>query len=232
MVPFFLGSGQHGRRTEFIGLRWRNTTLTTRDLFLHDGQTLFILSYYKSRHQSNASRWPVRFLLPEVAQLITQYLAIVNPFREFLQQETGGPKPSDYLWSQGTDPWPADTMTPVGIARRKFADMDAKVLIEEAAGEYGDETDAVQGSMSDALHWQASHTPRAGNRVYGGTVNFHGGLTDAGLQEFRHVSQLWHRFVRDTLNFQSTPVTPQRPGPTTAWEWDEAEGPRIGFRKE
>jgi hypothetical protein len=37
LVPFFLGSGQQGRRTEFLGLRWRNTTLTTRDLFLHDG---------------------------------------------------------------------------------------------------------------------------------------------------------------------------------------------------
>jgi hypothetical protein len=76
----------------------------------------------------------------------------------------------------------------VGIARRKFADVDAKLLIEAAAGEDGDEADAVQASMSDALHWQASYTPRTGNRVYGGTVNFRSGLTDAGLQEFRHVS--------------------------------------------
>ena len=51
MVPFFIGSGQQGRRTEFTGLRWRNTTLTTRDLFLHDGQMLFILSYHKTRSQ-------------------------------------------------------------------------------------------------------------------------------------------------------------------------------------
>lgn len=254
MVPFFLGSGQQGRRTEFIGLRWRNTTLTTRDLFLHDGQMLFILSYYKSRNQTNASRWPVRFLLPEVGQLITQYLAIVNPFREFLQQETGGPKPSDYLWSQGTDPWPADTMTrviveagklvlgkhihvqawrqiTVGIARRKFAEIDANLLIEEAAGEDGDETDAVQGSMSDALHWQASHTPRTGNRAYGGTVNFRGGLTDAGLQEFRHISQVWHQFVRNPTDFQPASATPQRFQATTAWEWEEPEGPRSERRQ-
>lgn len=254
MVPFFLGSGQQGRRTEFIGLRWRNTTLTTRDLFLHDGQMLFILSYYKSRNQTNASRWPVRFLLPEVGQLITQYLAIVNPFREFLQKETGGPKPSDYLWSQGTDPWPADTMTrvivkagqlilgkrihiqawrqiTVGIARRKFAAIDANLLIEEAAGEDGDETDAVQGSMSDALHWQASHTPRTGNRAYGGTVNFRGGLTDAGLQEFRHISQVWHRFVRSPLDFQTASALPPRLQATTTWEWEESEGPQSERRQ-
>jgi hypothetical protein len=71
MVPFFLGSGQQGRQTEFLGLRWRNTTLTTRDLFLHDGQMLFILSYHKTRSQNNASQWLVCFLLLEVAQLIT-----------------------------------------------------------------------------------------------------------------------------------------------------------------
>ena len=172
----------------------------------------------------------------------------MNPFREFLQQETGGPKPSDYLWSQGTDPWPADTMTrvivkagklvlgkhihiqawrqiTVGIARRKFANIDANLLIEEAAGEDGDETDAVQGSMSDALHWQASHTPRTGNRAYGGTVNFRGGLTDAGLQEFRHISQVWHRFVRNPIDFQPVSDTPQHLQATTAWEWEESERP-------
>jgi hypothetical protein len=116
LVPFFIGSGQQGRRTEFIGLRWRNTTLTTRDLFLHDGQMLFILSYHKSRNQNNASRWPVRFLPPEVAQLVTQYLAMIQPFRDFLQHETQQPgAASNYLWSHGPDPWAADAMTRIMV---------------------------------------------------------------------------------------------------------------------
>jgi superfamily II DNA helicase RecQ len=259
MVPFFLGSGQQGRRSEFLGLRWRNTTLTTRDLFLHDGQMLFILSYHKTRSQTNASRWPVRFLLPEVAQLVTQYLAIIQPFREFLQQETQIPVAiSDYLWSRGTGPWVDDAMTRVvvdtgklilgkhihvrawrqitiGIARRKFAAAEANLLIEEGEGVDDEDPDSVMGSMSAALHWQASHTPHTGNRVYGGTVNFRAGLTDAGLQEYRHVSQLWHRLVRDPLHFEpavgtphrmfpqwATPSTIQRAGPRTVWEWDES----------
>jgi hypothetical protein len=48
LVPFFLGSSQQGHQTKFLGLQWRNTTLTTQDLFLHDGQMLFILSYHKT----------------------------------------------------------------------------------------------------------------------------------------------------------------------------------------
>ncbi|KAJ5117450.1 DNA helicase recq5 [Penicillium atrosanguineum] len=250
MVPFFLGSGQQGRRTEFDALRWRNTTLITRDLFLYDGQMLFILSYHKTRNQNNASRWPVRFLLPEVAQLVTQYLALVQPFRTFLQHETpGSGAVSDYLWSRGRDPWGADVITrvvvdagkltlgkhihvqgwrqiTVGIARRKFANAEANLLIED--GGDNEETDPALGSMSDAIHWQAGHTPHTGNRVYGGTVNFRAGLTDAGLQEFRHVSQLWHRFVRDPINFQSSLAQPHRSVvPRTPWvlgEWDQSPG--------
>jgi hypothetical protein len=110
----------------------------------------------------------------------------------------------------------------VGIARRKFAAVEANLLIEER--DDGEETDPARGSMSDALHWQASHTPSTGNRVYGGTVNFRGGLTDAGLQEFRHVSRLWHRFVRDPLQFQPALATPhKRAEPATPWEWEEGD---------
>lgn len=72
--------------------------LTTQDLFLHDGQMLFILSYHKTQSQTNASWWLVYFLLPEVAQLVTQYLTIIQLFREFLWQETQIPVAiSDYL---------------------------------------------------------------------------------------------------------------------------------------
>lgn len=255
--PIFLGSGQQGRRTEFIALRWKNSVLATRDLFLHDGQMLFILSYHKNRHRSNASRWPVRFLLPEVAHLLVQYLAIIQPFREYLHAKAQvPPATSEYIFSAGKAPWHEDTMTRVivqtgkqllgkqihiqawrqitiGIARRKLAAPEANMLIEEGEG-VDEEEDPILGSLTEAMHWQASHTPHTGNRVYGGSVNFRAGLTDAGLQEFRQVSQLWHQLVRDPLHFQpgasvTTPTprrmfpvvsTPTTPRPATTWEWD------------
>jgi hypothetical protein len=224
MVPFFIGSGQQARRTEFIGLLWKNSRNRTRDLFIHDGQMIFILSYHKTRSQSNASRWPVRYLLPEVAQLVVQFLALVQPFRDFLHGEApGSGDVSPYLWSRNFNPWKEDAMTrvvvatgkrilgkeihvrawrqiTVGIAREKFKTSEANLLVEEGGDD--DETDPALGSMSDAFHWQAAHTPHTGNRDYGGSVDFRGGLTSAGLHEFRRVSQLWHQLVRDPLNFR------------------------------
>jgi superfamily II DNA helicase RecQ len=55
--------------------------------------------------------------------------------------------------------------------------------------------EGTKGQMADAFHWQASHNPSVGNRTYGGTVNFRGSLTDAGLQEYIRISQMWHEFL-------------------------------------
>jgi hypothetical protein len=224
---------------------------------------IFILSYHKGRHQSNASRWPARYLLPEVAQLVTQYLTIIQPFRHFLQDQAQIPSNSvgDYLWANSAAPWTEDTLTQalvqqgrrllgkyihlrawhqimIRIARRKLAPTKASLLIratKELEGEDGEADVTPAGSMLNALHWQASHTPHTGNHVYGGTVNFRGGLTNAGLQEYHHVSMLWHRLIRDPLHFTMTGATltlasrlrgadnagldPDLHGPT-AWEWD------------
>lgn len=119
-----------------------------------------------------------------------------------------------------------------------FAAAEANLLIEEGEG-VDEEEDPIISSLMEAMHWQASHTPHTGNRVYGGTVNFRAGLTDAGLQEFRQVSQLWHQLVRDPVVFQprvknpgpprmfpmpATPSSGSPHGPTTAWEWDRTPG--------
>ncbi|KAF1980643.1 P-loop containing nucleoside triphosphate hydrolase protein [Aulographum hederae CBS 113979] len=90
----------------------------------------------------------------------------------------------------------------VGIAIKKFSgsqgfqfDLD---LPGEGDGE-GDEASRTQGagSMPDVFHWQASHKPATGNAMYGGTVNFGQGLTDAGIQDYRLCSQMWHSLCRD-----------------------------------
>lgn len=236
-VPFFLGAGQQARRMEFVGLRWQNTSLETRNLYLHDGQMLFILQYHKSINMSNASRWPVRFLLPEVAQLVAQFLILVQPFRRSLQRHTAIPEAvSDYLWSRGREPWHPDRVTEtvietsqrllgkkihvrawrqlaVGIAIKKFPSAAASLWASESDRQGLEDTEEGEpgGSMAAVFHWQASHTPRTGNQIYGGSVNFRGALTDAGLQEFRRASDMWHRLLRDPLGFSAT--DPSSPSP-------------------
>jgi hypothetical protein len=226
-VPFYIGSGQQGRLTDFLDLRWRNSTQLTRNLFLRDGQMLFILDNHKNWSISTLYRWPVRYLLPEVAQLVTQYLAIVQPFRQFLHREAPGfGAVSDYLWSRGLDHWEEDAMTRVvvdagqrilgkhipvqywrqitkGIARKKLEDPEMFMLIEED-GEH-DETDHATGSMAGAIHWQEAHKRRTMFRFYDGPMNYQGGLTDAEFDEFRRAGQLWHQLARDPLHFHLIP---------------------------
>lgn len=73
-------------------MRWCNKASDKRNLFVHDGYVLFILTYHKSLAISNASRWPVRFLLPAVGELLVRYLVLVQPFCIWLKEEVSIPK--------------------------------------------------------------------------------------------------------------------------------------------
>jgi len=47
---------------------------------VHNSYVLFILTYHKSLIMSNASRWPVHFLLPVISELLVRYLILIQPF--------------------------------------------------------------------------------------------------------------------------------------------------------
>ncbi|KAK3080346.1 hypothetical protein LTS18_002268, partial [Coniosporium uncinatum] len=219
LVPTHVASGQPARRPELLGLRWCNRQADKRDLFIHDGYLLFILTYHKSLNSTNASRYPVRFLLPEAGRLLVRYLILVQPFKTWLREETSTPvNTAEYLWHDGDGVWSEDKLTrvflsrttqaigvinvqawrqlAVGIATKKFSGQSYQYDLDVPAdGFAGGERKggAIQGGggMSEALHWQASHNPRTGDANYGGTVNFREGLTDAGLHEYLKASQMW-----------------------------------------
>ena len=112
MILLHKGSGQPGRRKEFVGMRWQNVGMVKRDVFLHDGYVLFLLTYYKSLSRTHASRHPVRFLLPHVGVLLVQFLVLIQPLRRLLCREVHIPADvSEYLWSDGAAIWPEDKMT-------------------------------------------------------------------------------------------------------------------------
>jgi hypothetical protein len=81
-----------------LGLRIRNVIADIRNLLIHIDYMIFILIYYKSLNMINASRYPVRFLLSEIAELLLQFLILIQSFRIFLSKKIGIPKNiSEYL---------------------------------------------------------------------------------------------------------------------------------------
>lgn len=228
LVLVHKGSGQPARRVEFLGTRWRNIGTDLRNLFLHSGHVVFILKYHKSQSRTHASRYPARFLMPEVGQKLVQFLVLVHPFLLLMSHDVGVPSGvCEYIWSHGPEPWPDDRMTrilqgmsrrsigttisvaawrqiAVGIAIKKFSGQQYEGDIDLPGNpddDNGGEVIVADGiSLPAAFHFQASHTPYTGNQAYGGTVNFSAGLTDAGLQAYHHASQLWWTLYRRHLN--------------------------------
>ena len=97
-----------------------------------------------------------------------------------------------------------------GIVLKKFqglacgfdVNMEEKRMKEDVDDDEGDEEDEngedeedELGVDADVWHYQAGHTPHTGNQVYGGTVNFRQGLTDAALQSYLAASRAWQRFL-------------------------------------
>ena len=59
------------------GMRWRNVQADKRNIFIHFDHMLFILTYHKALNLTTASRYPVRFLLKKMADLLLRFLVLI-----------------------------------------------------------------------------------------------------------------------------------------------------------
>jgi hypothetical protein len=76
--------GQPARGTEITPIRHRNGVMQDRNIFVIDGQAVFVTRYHKSQAQWDMPKVVPRFLSPRVGQLLAVYLAYVRPLREYL----------------------------------------------------------------------------------------------------------------------------------------------------
>lgn len=174
-VGVHIGSGQPARRVEFLGLRYCNKQADVRNIFIHDGHVIFILSYHKSLNLTNAARFPVRVLPRRLGELLVRYLVLIMPFRVWLWSKINDSSPiSENLWADEAGIWSENRMTRAltsasksvigirldvrswrqivaGIAIKKFAGAEYQI---DTVGEDGDEdgTGRLEGAMPEALH--------------------------------------------------------------------------------
>ena len=202
-----------------MGVRWRNSGLAVRNLRLLFEFLCFVLSYHKAQIRTHASRSPVRFIFPDIAQMLVQYLVLVVLFRIYLSRQCNIPEVvGDYLFNHGAKSWPEKRMTATltrwsqrslgrAISTQKWRQIAVAIAVKyfsglkfegdtDIAGDDDDdidETTAVDGiSLPASFHAQIVHSGRTGNRIYGGrTINFAGQLTDAGVQAYLWTSKLW-----------------------------------------
>lgn len=89
MLLIQLTWGQPARQSEVLSIKWRNTTSSNRNLYIHQGRMLLICEYHKCRSRNERDYWIPRFVPQPVGRLIVLYLRHVRPLVQQLQRTFG-----------------------------------------------------------------------------------------------------------------------------------------------
>ena len=210
-------SGQPGRGTEVVDIRYANTG-TRRNLF-YDKESSMLFTwtrYHKSYNQKNVEKHICRFLPKAVTRLVIQYLWIVLPFSKALHSIlTDKNVPSNYLFALQTTVSTLEHQH-VGVFTSKFLTnilcetfykyVNAKITINNwrhmaiamvefkirnvqklSNDDFGDDDD-------DVWDYQCAHNPSVAKNHYANDKS----LPDIGVTSFasfRRISQRWHQFL-------------------------------------
>jgi hypothetical protein len=106
LLLIYMTGGQPARATELLLLRWRNSPYgDIRNMFIENGQVMFVTSYHKNYSQSSTLQIIQRYLPREIGELLVWYLWLVVPFLHALhllakqQGDFTSPSyPGTYLW--------------------------------------------------------------------------------------------------------------------------------------
>jgi hypothetical protein len=219
--------GQPARGTEITSARYRNGYMQDRNIFIIDGQVVFISRYHKSQAIWDKPKVIPRFLPWRVGQLFAVFLAYVQPLAEHLRSERLGICPTDYIWASATGPWETNRLSQI-IARHtetwlgcRLTTLDYRHVVitigrEVVSKEFGQGTQEAltegeweepEMQLESGLDLQAGRTELTGTLRYGVEMGVVSHLSHRSIQLFQHLSGQWHRFLQlsSTLPTALTP---------------------------
>ena len=207
--------GQPARGTEITTARYQNGFLQDRNIFVMDGQIVFVSRYHKTQSLWDKPRVIPRFLPWRVSQLFGVFLAYVHPLSEHLVSHVTGRSWSDYVWASRNGPWETERLTRV-VARetaiwlgcrlttleyrhaaitlgREFVGAQFGHGFREQVGEEAIEEPEME--LESGLDLQAGRTEKIGVQTYGVPVDIVQHLSIRSVQFFRQLSEKWHSFL-------------------------------------
>ena len=92
-----VASGQPRHRLEITIIQYHNSVLQDRNIFIIDRQVITVVHYYKSQLQQDKPKIVLRFLLPQLGQVIAVYLVYIQLFRKYLTLQVLGSSYSNYI---------------------------------------------------------------------------------------------------------------------------------------
>ncbi|KAJ9654374.1 hypothetical protein H2201_009009, partial [Coniosporium apollinis] len=180
-----LTSGMPARGEELRMIRWADTTVVARNIFIYQGQIILVFSYNKANTNHNNSFYIV----------------------------LGGGW-SDYVWADARGPWETERLTRVMTRetearignrltthdyRHAAVGIGRVVVGESFARGYQDEVGEIEEPEVEEdespLELQNARTTVIGTGHYGVPVDIIKHLSVRSLETFRPLSELWHRFL-------------------------------------
>ena len=221
--------GQPARGTEVTTTRFRNGYVQDRNIYVIDGQVVFISRYHKSQAMWDKPKVIARFLPWRVGQLFAVFLAYVQPLAEYLEGERLNRTPTDYVWSGNTGPWKTSRLSQIisietrcwlgcRLTTLEYRHTAITIGREVVSKEFGEGTQEAltegdleepEQQLESGLDLQAGRSELTGTLRYGVEMGIVSHLSHRSVQVFRDLSSKWHRFLQlsSTLPNPLTPVS-------------------------
>ena len=219
-VVVHLSAGQPLREPELLSIMWQNSPNERRHIWIQYGKVMIRTFYHKGQQHSGTSKENVRFLPSPVGNLVLDFIAYVQPFRQFLlHQRHPTALLSSHLWSyadgkQGS--WASGRLTGIlykacnrsgickfnvsqwrqisaAICKEKFSGISGFDTVDEV-GEEDDDDIAVDigEEKMGAFAEQGNHSVQVFNRSYAGSNTL---VMSNVMNRGFHASRLWSEFL-------------------------------------
>jgi hypothetical protein len=219
-IVMHITGGQPARGTEITGLRFANSSLRTRNIFVYDGQLMFVIFYHKSQSRTGFVKAIPRFLDADGGELLALYLVYVFPFRRLLHCATRSCRLDELLWADDAGhPWTSERVSEVmadetalvlghritlkgyrhiaaAISRRRTLLPPPRSNGEQVAGPrimIEEEDEELAGD--DIGDVQEGHTSRTADQLYAVRSDMTKSLNERAITLFRKFSKEWHELL-------------------------------------
>lgn len=218
IVLIHIAGGQPARGPEIMSIRHSNTRKGGhRNIFIEDGQVVFVTRYHKGYAVSGDVKIIHRYLPREVGELVVYYMWLVLPFQQRMEAMVWEKEAiSSHMWP--ADPsgrkWTTDRLrealkreTSIGLSQaltiaayREIAIGISRRFLRGSTAfqpEEGDENEAwneenMAGLVADL---QAGHTAHVAGLIYARGIMEQAGAVADRRRQFRMSSTDWHRFL-------------------------------------
>lgn len=218
----YIFGGQPPRGTELFSIRFRNTVSGgARNLYIDHGLVSFVSTYHKGYSIDGSLKLIHRYLTPELSQILVQYLVLIRPFVEQLNNLVFCQSvDSSFLWAKKETTWDTTQLSDFFAAESiRELGPDSRLTVSSwrhiaiaISREFlpkGESFDREGDKESIAIiDQQAGHSDITAATTYGRLVDEGHGQIRQFRERYRRITKRWQGFWLDTpVNIPVTQLT-------------------------